>query len=244
MNRPTSEAGTGLSFEVDRDHIGWLTFDRPAASVNVLTRAVLQELDSLLSQLESRIANGQFLALIIRSGKEGAFIAGADVEAIAALGSVAEARAASVEGQRIFRRVERLRVPTISAIDGACMGGGTELILHCDYRLASDRASTGIGLPEVRLGILPGFGGTVKLPALVGMQNALGMILSGKAVRPSRARRIGLVEGLLDGAGVGHGHSRHNLTAVLVRHFEIRVRVDGFVGKIIGIRLLEHEAPR
>ncbi len=194
MNRPTSEAGNGLSFEVDRDHIGWLTFDRPAASVNVLTRAVLQELDSLLSQLESRIANGQILALIIRSGKEGAFIAGADVEAIAALGSVTEARAASVEGQRIFRRVERLRVPTIAAIDGACMGGGTELILHCDYRLASDRASTGIGLPEVRLGILPGFGGTVKLPALVGMQNALGMILSGKAVRPSRARRIGLVD--------------------------------------------------
>ena len=178
MNGPTSESMAGLGFEVDRDHVGWLTFDRPGSSVNVLTPRLMQELDALLSQLESRIANGQILALIIRSGKEGAFVAGADVEAIAALSSATEARAASAEGQRIFRRVERLRVPTVAAIDGACMGGGTELILHCDYRVVSDRYSTAIGLPEVRLGILPGFGGTVKLPALVGMQNALGIILS------------------------------------------------------------------
>ncbi len=194
MNGPTSESTAGLGFDVDHDHVGWLTLDRPDSSVNTLTPALMQELDALLSQLESRIANGQILALVIHSGKEGSFIAGADIEAIAALSTAAEARAASAEGQRIFRRVERLRVPTIAAIDGACMGGGTELVLHCDYRVASDRDSTAIGLPEVRLGILPGFGGTVKLPALVGMQNALGIILSGKAVRPSRARRMGLVD--------------------------------------------------
>ena len=194
MNGPTSESAGGLSFEVDRDHYGWLTFDRPDSSVNILTSRLMRELDALLSQLESRIANGQILALVIASGKEGAFIAGADVEAIAALSTVAEARAASAEGQRIFRRIERLRVPTIAAVDGACMGGGTELILHCDYRIASDRDSTAVGLPEVRLGILPGFGGTVKLPTLVGMQNALGIILSGKPVRPSRARNMGLVD--------------------------------------------------
>ena len=194
MNGPTSKSASGLSFEVDRDHYGVLTFDRPDSSVNILTPQLMRELDSLLAQLESRIANGQMLALVIRSGKEGAFIAGADVEAIAALHTVAAARAASAEGQRIFRRIERLRVPTIAAVDGACMGGGTELILHCDFRIASDRDSTAIGLPEVKLGILPGFGGTVKLPSLVGMQNALGIILSGKAVRPSRARNMGLVD--------------------------------------------------
>jgi 3-hydroxyacyl-CoA dehydrogenase/enoyl-CoA hydratase/3-hydroxybutyryl-CoA epimerase len=200
MNAPTSESTSGLGFEVDRDHVGWLTFDRPDASTNLLTPALMQELDALLSQLESRIANGQILALVLRSGKEGAFIAGADVEAIAALSSAAEARAASAEGQRIFRRIERLRVPTVAAVDGACMGGGTELILHCDYRVASDRNSTSIGLPEVRLGILPGFGGTVKLPPLVGMQNALGIILSGKPVRPSRAKRIGLIDEVVPAA--------------------------------------------
>jgi len=194
MNAPTSESTAGLGFEVDRDHVGWLTFDRPDSSVNVFTPHLMRELDALLSQLESRIANGQMLALVIRSGKEGAFFAGADVEAIEALSTAAQARDASAEGQRIFRRIERLRIATIAAVDGACMGGGTELILHCDYRVASDRNSTSIGLPEVRLGILPGFGGTVKLPALVGMQNALEIILSGKPVRPARASRIGLVD--------------------------------------------------
>jgi 3-hydroxyacyl-CoA dehydrogenase/enoyl-CoA hydratase/3-hydroxybutyryl-CoA epimerase len=200
MNAPTSESTSGLSFEVDRDHVGRLTFDSPGMSVNVLTPQLMQELDALLSQLESRIANGQILALVVRSGKEGTFIAGADVDAIAALSSAARAREASTEGQRIFRRIERLRVPTIAAVDGACMGGGTELILHCNFRVASDRNSTSIGLPEVRLGILPGFGGTVKLPPLVGMQNALGIILSGKPVRPSRAKRIGLVDQVVPAA--------------------------------------------
>ncbi len=201
MTGPTSEPEIGLEFEVDRDHVGWLTFDRPGASVNTLTPELMRELDALLSQLESRIANGQILALVVRSGKEGAFFAGADVEAIASLSSAAGAEAASAEGQRIFRRIERLRVPTIAAIDGACMGGGTELVLHCDFRVASDRESTRIGLPEIRLGILPGFGGTVKLPARVGLQNALGLILSGRAVRPSRALRIGLVDRVLPFTG-------------------------------------------
>ena len=237
MNGPTPEFPAGLGFEVDRDHVGWLTFDRPGSSVNVLSPPLMQELDALLSQLESRIANGQILALVIRSGKEGAFIAGADVEAIAALSSAAEARAASAEGQRIFRRIDRLRVPTIAAIDGACMGGGTELILHCDYRVVSDRDSTTLGLPEVRLGILPGFGGTVKLPALIGMQNALSVILSGKAVRPSRARRIGLVDRVVPAARFTAAVSEF-VTDVIGGRIEKSTPALGF-----GQRLLERTGP-
>lgn len=237
MNAPVSESTTGIGFDVDRDHVGWLTFDRPGSSVNVLTPPLMQELDALLSQLESRIANGQILALVLRSGKEGAFIAGADVEAIQALSTQAEARAASAEGQRIFRRVERLRVPTIAAIDGACMGGGTELILHCDYRVASDRDSTTIGLPEVRLGILPGFGGTVKLPPLVGMENALGMILSGKAARPPRARRIGLVDRVVPAARF-EAATREFVSEVIGK------RVDRSSPQLgLGQRLLEGTGP-
>jgi 3-hydroxyacyl-CoA dehydrogenase/enoyl-CoA hydratase/3-hydroxybutyryl-CoA epimerase len=237
MNGPTSESTAGLGFDVDHDHVGWLTFDRPDSSVNTLTPALMQEFDALLSQLESRIANGQILALVIHSGKEGSFIAGADVEAVAALSTAAEARAASAEGQRIFRRVERLRVPTIAAIDGACMGGGTELVLHCDYRIASDRDSTAIGLPEVRLGILPGFGGTVKLPALVGMQNALGIILSGKAVRPSRARRMGLVDLVVPAARFSAA-TREFVSEVIGGRVEKSAPSLGF-----GQRMLERTGP-
>ena len=188
---------TGLKFEVDLDKIGWLTFDQPNVPVNVLSSAVLSYLDHLLGELESRISNGQLFALVIRSGKPGSFIAGADVREISSVHSAAEGQTASATGQRIFRRIERLRVPTIAAVDGVCLGGGTELILHCRYRIASDSEATKIGLPEVRLGILPGFGGSVRLPRLVGIQNALGMILSGKPVTASKARRLGLVDELL-----------------------------------------------
>lgn len=198
MNGSTpAPAESALRLEVDRDRIGWLVFDRPDASVNLLSAAVLRRLDALLAELESRIANGQLVAVAVRSGKEGTFIAGADVSEIAGVDSAEDARAASAEGQRIFRRLERLRVPTVAFIDGTCLGGGTELSLHCDHRAASDRGSTRIGLPEVRLGILPGFGGCVKLPRLVGIQQALGLILGGKPISAERARRIGLVDRVL-----------------------------------------------
>jgi 3-hydroxyacyl-CoA dehydrogenase/enoyl-CoA hydratase/3-hydroxybutyryl-CoA epimerase len=187
------ELGSGMTFEVDRSHVGWLTFDQGDAP-NVLSNEVLRAFDRLLAQLESRIANGQIHALGIRSGKPGTFIAGADVREFADLESASAARAASAEGQRIFRRLQRLRVPTVAVIDGTCLGGGTELALHCTYRIATDRPSTRIGLPEVRLGIIPGFGGTVRLPAVVGLQEALRIILAGKSVGAGKAARIGLVD--------------------------------------------------
>ena len=196
MNEDLQVLDGGLTFDVDRSHVGWLTFDQPGP-INVLSSTVLRSLDSLLAQLESRIANGHIHALVIRSGKPGSFIAGADVREFENLESETEARAASAEGQRIFRRLERLRVETIAVIDGTCLGGATELVLHCTHRIITDRPSSRIGLPEVRLGIIPGFGGTVKLPAVIGLQEALGMILSGKPVSARRARRLGLVDRVL-----------------------------------------------
>lgn len=196
MNEDLQVLDGGLTFEVDRSHVGWLTFDQPG-SLNVLSSAVLRSLDALLAQLESRIANGHIHALVIRSGKPGSFIAGADLREFAALESAAEASAASAEGQRIFRRLERLRVETIAVIDGMCLGGATELVLHCTHRVATDRPATRIGLPEVQLGIVPGFGGTVRLPAVIGLQAALEMILSGKPVSANKAGRIGLIDRVL-----------------------------------------------
>jgi 3-hydroxyacyl-CoA dehydrogenase/enoyl-CoA hydratase/3-hydroxybutyryl-CoA epimerase len=129
----------------------------------------------------------------VRSGKPGTFIAGADVAEIASVSTEQEGYEASREGQRIFARLENLPIPTVAAIDGICLGGGTELVLACGYRLASDRSATRIGLPEVRLGIIPAFGGTTRLPRLVGLSAALPMILTGKAVTARKAQRMGLI---------------------------------------------------
>lgn len=184
----------GLTLTVDQDSVGWLTFDLPGSKVNLLTTSVMERLDRLITELQSRIATGKLVAIVLRSGKEGTFIAGADVHEIAGLRSAEEASAKSRKGQRIFSRMAHLTVPTVAAIDGTCLGGGTELALACDYRLASDRASTRIGLPETQLGILPGFGGTVRLPRQVGIRNAIDIIVPGGSVDATKARKIALVD--------------------------------------------------
>ncbi len=183
-----------LRLEIGPDRIGHVVFDRPESRVNLLSGAVLHRLDVQIGELESRIANGQLVAVTFQSAKPDSFIAGADVGEIGQVRTAEQGRAASAEGQRIFRRLERLRVPTIACIDGTCLGGGTELALHCDYRVASDSGSTQIGLPETRLGIIPGFGGCVKLPQVIGVRRALDIVLSGKPVSATRAGRIGLVD--------------------------------------------------
>jgi 3-hydroxyacyl-CoA dehydrogenase / enoyl-CoA hydratase / 3-hydroxybutyryl-CoA epimerase len=131
--------------------------------------------------------------VVIRSGKDGSFIAGADVKEIAAVENAAEAQQGAAQGQHVFLRLDRLPVPTVAAVDGICLGGGTELILSCDARIASDRPETKIGLPEVRLGIIPGWGGTTRLPRVIGLSDALGMILTGTNVSARKAQRIGLI---------------------------------------------------
>ena len=185
-------AQAALRLEI-AEGIGWLVFDRPASRVNLLTSAVLRRLDSLIGELEAAVKAGSVRAVIVRSGKDGTFIAGADVREIATVHDPAVGRQAARAGQQVFRRLEKLSVPVIAAIDGLCLGGGTELALACDYRLCSDRPETRIGLPEVRLGILPGFGGTTRLPRLIGMRAAVEMILTGKTLDARRALRAGLV---------------------------------------------------
>ncbi len=188
------ESSEAISLSIDSDKIAWLTFDQPDSKVNLLSTRVMAELDHRVSELESRIATGQPLAVVVRSGKPGTFIAGADVQEIASLEDASDASAKASQGQRIFRRLERLTVPTIAAIDGICLGGGTELALACDWRVASDRPDTRIGLPEVRLGIIPGFGGSVRTPRMVGIQRALQLILTGSPIPAGRAAKWGLVD--------------------------------------------------
>jgi 3-hydroxyacyl-CoA dehydrogenase/enoyl-CoA hydratase/3-hydroxybutyryl-CoA epimerase len=194
MTARQEDARAALTLEVSGDGVAWLVFDRPDSRVNLLTSAVMQWLDTLLAQIEEGARTGQLRALVVRSGKPGTFIAGADVNEIAAITNEAVGVAAAREGQRIFRRIEQLPLPSVAAVDGLCLGGGTELILACSQRIASDRAETRIGLPEVGLGILPGFGGTTRLPRLIGLSESLGMILTGSQVSAKRAQRIGLVD--------------------------------------------------
>ncbi|MGH7460028.1 MAG: 3-hydroxyacyl-CoA dehydrogenase NAD-binding domain-containing protein, partial [Longimicrobiales bacterium] len=139
-------------------------------------------------------AGGRVRSAVLLSGKPGSFIAGADVNEIAAVTDPAEGASKAQAGQQVFSRLSQLPVPTVAAIDGICLGGGTELALACSYRLASERKETRIGLPEVQLGIIPGFGGTTRLPRLVGMRAATEIILTGRPIDAKKAERIGLVD--------------------------------------------------
>lgn len=231
------DSDPGISLEVDRDQVAWLTFDLPDSKVNLLRSSVMEALDRRMAALESTIATGRVVAVVVRSGKPGTFIAGADVREIAEIEGRHDAYLKSREGQRIFRRLERLTVPTLAAVDGLCLGGGTELILACDHRIASDRDATQIGLPEVRLGILPGFGGSVRLPRLCGIRNALDMILTGRSVSSRKARRIGLVDEV----------ARHDRFEEEARSF-LREILSGRAGrggrrKPLSERLLEETVP-
>jgi len=183
--------------EVGADRLATLTFDVPDKKVNVFTRQALEELDGVVSDLALRRDIG---CLILVSGKPGTFIAGADVEEITKVTDSVEAEAGSRFGHRLFAAWETLPFPTVAAIQGTCLGGGTELALASTYILVSDRADVRVGLPEIRLGILPGWGGCVRLPRRVGVMNALDIILAGKAVAGKQALRIGLADALLPDA--------------------------------------------
>lgn len=190
-----------LRLEVDDDGLAWLVLDRPDSRVNLLTAGLMQRLDDALGEVEEAAATGRIKALILRSAKPGNFIAGADIEQIREIRDPVEGGTKAAQGQRIFLRLERLPVPTVAAIRGACLGGGAEMVLACRYRVAADTPETRIGLPEVRLGIIPGFGGTVRLPRLVGLRSAVELIVTGRAVSARSAERMGLVDERVPAAG-------------------------------------------
>lgn len=173
------------------DGIFELVFDLPNEKVNKFSGPVLAELDSVLESLK----NNQSIKLLrVVSPKKGIFIAGADITGIVSISDQAEAEAAAKAGQDVFNKLADLPFKTLAVINGACLGGGAEFALACDYRVCTDSTKVSIGLPEVNLGILPGWGGTQRLPQLIGMQNALGLILAGKAVNAKKAWKLHLVD--------------------------------------------------
>lgn len=222
----------------DASGIAYLELDLPNEKVNKLSEAVMAELRALL---DDELKQPGIKALVISSKKPGVFIAGADIKEIEQIQGETDAYVKSQRGQAIFSMLEELPYPTLAVIDGICLGGGLELALACSFRIVTDHAKTSLGLPEVNLGILPGWGGTQRLPKLVGLVQALTMILSGKPVSGPNAYRIGLADALVPhefAAEQAHAFVERCLSgkerrAILKKRTPHRMECYGLIRKII-----------
>ncbi len=171
------------------DGITWVTINRVGEKMNTLAQSVLAEFNLLLDEFERNPPQ----AVVFASGKASGFIAGADVGEFTAFSDIEGIKAIVKSGYDVFDRLAAVKYPTLALIDGVCLGGGLEFALACRYRVAIDSPSTRMGLPEVMLGIVPGWGGMKRLPKLVGLPAALDMMLTGKTIDPRRAKKMGLV---------------------------------------------------
>ena len=195
----------------DDNGIAWLVLDKPDSSANVLSEDVITELDDVLATLERDLPKG----VILRSAKPGGFIAGADIGEFRGMTDSADVEARLTRGNAIVDRLDHLAVPVVAVIHGYCLGGGLEIALACDFRIAVEDAR--LGFPEVMLGLHPGLGGTVRLPRLINPLEAMTMMLTGRNVRASRAKAIGLVD-----AATAERHVKAAATAAVERQLKTR----------------------
>ena len=188
---PTILSSAMIRREMGDDHICLLTFDRPESGANIFDVATLNELDEHLDFVES---DTSLRGLIITSAKKSIFIAGADLKTLLKQAQTGQMRDFIAAGQRILNRVAALEIPTIAAVHGACAGGGYEVTLACDWRIATDDPATRIGLPETTLGLIPAWGGCTRLPRLIGSERAAEAILKGKLYSAQEALKLGLID--------------------------------------------------
>lgn len=191
---------------IDRAASGVVTvwFDVQGSPVNVFNAEVMTELQQVVEHLERNLAR----VVVFRSAKPSGFFAGADIKQIQSVSSEADVKRMLEAGHTIFGRIEKLPTPTIAVIHGPCVGGGLEFALACRYRVARDDGSTRLGLPEVQLGIIPGWGGTQRLPKLVGLRKGIGMILEGSTLSAKKALAAGLVDAVIPAATFDEGVQR------------------------------------
>ena len=178
-----------------KEGIYYLGFgEHETKSLTVISEETLLEMDEALSEIKGdKNAKG----LVLFSHKPGCFLAGMDVSVIQSLTSEIEASQGCEKGQEVFNKLEDLKIPTMALVDGVCLGGGLEMALSCDKIICSDNKKTALGLPEVMLGVLPGFGGTYRLPRKIGLTTSLDLLLTGKQVKAKKAKRMGLVEAVM-----------------------------------------------
>ena len=187
---------SNMTLEI-KQNIATLTFDLQNEKINKLSFEILKEFKEILNTIEN---DSSIKALVIDSAKKNIFIAGADIKEIEKLKDEKEVYEALMEVHEIFNKLENLQIPTIAYINGACMGGGLELALACKYRVLSTNEKTKLAFPEIKLGIFPGFAGTIRAPKLIGLVNALDLILTGKTIDAKKAYKIGLADMIFDDA--------------------------------------------
>lgn len=183
-----------FTLEKRDDGVAILTMDVPNESMNTLKQAFGEEITQMLDDIE---ADNAIKGVVVTSGKPTSFVAGADITMLAACESAKDAETLSAGGQDVFNRIEKMRPTFVAAIHGPALGGGLELALACHYRVCSDASITQLGLPEVQLGLLPGSGGTQRLPRLIGVQQAMKMMLTGSPTRAKQAKKYGIVDDMV-----------------------------------------------
>lgn len=190
---------THINYGVKGD-VAVIRINSPNSKVNTLNKEVQSEFVEVMNEIW---ANDQIRSAVLISSKPGCFVAGADINMLASCTTPQEATRISQEGQRMFEKLEKSPKPVVAAISGSCLGGGLELALACQYRIATKDRKTVLGVPEVLLGILPGAGGTQRLPKMVGVPAAFDMMLTGRNIRADRAKKMGLVDQLVEPLGPG-----------------------------------------
>jgi 3-hydroxyacyl-CoA dehydrogenase/enoyl-CoA hydratase/3-hydroxybutyryl-CoA epimerase len=225
---PVAAAGPGSwrHWKLARDDTGvaWLVLDRAGASANTLSEEVLAELDKVLSELEHDLPKG----VVLRSAKPAGFIAGADIGEFGGMTDAAMAETRLTQANAVVDRLDRLAVPTVAVIHGYCLGGGLEIALACDFRIAVEDAR--LGFPEVMLGLHPGLGGTVRLPHLINPLEAMTLMLTGRTLRASRAKAVRLVDALVP--------ERHvKAAAATAIAGQLKVSRDGVLTRLINTDL-------
>ncbi|MEP2653518.1 MAG: enoyl-CoA hydratase-related protein, partial [Paraglaciecola sp.] len=194
ISNDTKEMKSAFSLDVRDDGVAILTMDVPGESMNTLKVEFSQQIEDVLSQIN---ADSSIKGVVLVSGKDNSFVAGADISMLAACENAEDATSIAKGGQQMFDRIEAMPVTFVAAIHGPALGGGLELALACHYRVCSDDAKTQLGLPEVQLGLLPGSGGTQRLPRLISVQQAMKMMLTGSSARAKQALKYGIVDDMV-----------------------------------------------
>lgn len=230
-----------------RDNIAVVKLNDPNSKVNVLSQQVIDETVEVFNEIT---LNPDVSGVVLMSEKPDCFIAGADINMLNAADSVEAGTSISSNGQKIMDMLENSQKPIVAAISGSCLGGGLEVALACHYRIASNIPKTGLGVPEVMLGLLPGAGGTQRLPKLVGLPTSLDMMLTGKTIKAVKAKKLGLVDRVVEHLGPGVHDSKVNS----LNHLEnvaVQAAKDLASGKLnvnrsqswLGIKGLSHNVP-
>lgn len=210
------------------DQVLVATLDSPNVKVNSLGDEIMHEFKHLLQDMET---NSSYNSVVLISGKPGCFVAGADVNMLETFTTVDHGVQKSKAGQELCNKLESSRKPVVAAINGACLGGGLEIALASHYRIATKDSKTVLGLPEVMLGLLPGSGGTQRLPKLTSVPTALDMQLTGRNIKADKAKKLGLVDLLIDTLGPGLDTPQNN-TMALLEKVAIQTAKDLASGKI------------